>query len=355
MTVHSIATASSGTSAVIIAALVSGFGALIVGVLNYRAQGRVVVTSRFSQAVPQLGDETPDVRVGAIYALEQILHTSRPERRAIIELLVSYVLGHANLAARRDGEPDDDASLDDLPNLRDWAPDVQAAVVVLSRRPRTTIRQALRGSGDDHFHNPYGSAFIDVGHADLRRAELVDADLSRTKLYHVRFERAVLHRANLNGADRSRARLKRADLGDSTLIETKLVGAVLTEADLGGARLRRANLAEADLFGPASNTQTYGTLTCAARYSSMPQVSWTRTLPAPTPTRRPRGRGTSRRRTTGSGSARRKRGVPAPSSPDAYQHTTGCAQCVAFGRVSKITLTQPTSSSGRDQRTRPPE
>ena len=231
----------------IIAALVSGFGALIVGVLNYRAQGRVVVTSRFSQAVPQLGDETPDVRVGAIYALEQILHTSRPERRAIIELLVSYVLGHANLAARRDGEPDDDASLDDLPNLRDWAPDVQAAVVVLSRRPRTTIRQALRGSGDDHFHNPYGSAFIDVGHADLRRAELVDADLSRTKLYHVRFERAVLHRANLNGADRSRARLKRADLGDSTLIETKLVGAVLTEADLGGARLRRANLAEADL------------------------------------------------------------------------------------------------------------
>ncbi len=247
MTVYSIATASSETSAVIIAALVSGFGALIVGVLNYRAQGRVVVTSRFTQAVAQLGDENPDVRVGAIYALEQILHTSRPERRAIIELLVSYVLGHANLAARRDDEPEDDASLDDLPNLRDWAPDVQAAVVVLSRRPRTTIREALRGSGDDHFHNPYGSAIINVGHADLRRAELVDADLSRTKLYHVRFERAVLHRSNLQGADLSRAHLERADLGDSTLIETKLVGAILTEADLGGARLRGANLSEADL------------------------------------------------------------------------------------------------------------
>lgn len=244
---HSVAAASSGTSAVIIAALVSGFGALIVGVLNYRAQGRVVVTARFSQAVAQLGDENPDVRVGAIYALEQILHTSRPERRAIIELLVSYVLGHANVAARRDEQPDDDASLDDLPNLRDWAPDVQAAVVVLSRRPRTTMREALRGSGDDHFHNPYGSAIIHVGHADLRRAELAHADLSRTKLYHVRFERAVLHRANLKRADLSRAHLERADLGDSTLIETKLVGALLTEADLGGARLRGANLAEADL------------------------------------------------------------------------------------------------------------
>jgi Pentapeptide repeats (8 copies) len=266
VTVHSVATATSGTSAVIIAALVSGFGALIVGVLNYRAQGRVVVTSRFSQAVAQLGDENPDVRVGAIYALEQILHTSRPERRAIIELLVSYILGHASLAARRDEQPDDDASLDDLPNLRDWAPDVQAAVVVLSRRPRTTIREALRGSGDDHFHDPYGSAIIGVGHADLRRAELVDADLSGTRLYHVRFERAVLHRANLKGADLSRAHLERADLGDSTLIETKLVGAHLTEADLGGARLRGANLAEADLsraglkYADLRNADLRGTL-----------------------------------------------------------------------------------------------
>jgi hypothetical protein len=158
---------------------VSGFGALVVGLLNYRAQGRVVVTSRFTQAVAQLGDENPDVRVGAIYALEQILHTSRPERRAIIELLVSYVLGHAGLPARRDDQPEDDASLDDLPHLRDWAPDVQAAIVVLSRRPRTTLREAVRGSGDDHFHSAYGSAIINVGNADLR-----DTDLRGAKLEH---------------------------------------------------------------------------------------------------------------------------------------------------------------------------
>jgi hypothetical protein len=243
------AAAGSGTSAAIIAAVVSGFGALVVGLLNYRGQGRVVVTSRFTQAVGQLGNENPDVRVGAIYALEQILHTSKPERRAIIELLVSYVLGHASVAARRDDQPEEDASLDDLPLLRTWGPDVQAAVVVLSRRPRTTLREAVRGSSGDRLREPYGSAIINVGLADLRRAELVDAELSETRLYHVRFERAVLHRANLERADLSRAHLQRADLRDTTLIETKLTGANLSEADLGGARLRDADLREADLRG----------------------------------------------------------------------------------------------------------
>ena len=244
-----LAAAGSGTSAAIIAALVSGFGALVVGLLNYRAQGRVVVTSRFTQAVGQLGDHNPDVRVGAIYALEQILHTSKAERRAIIELLVSYVIGHASVAAQRKEQPEADASLDDLPPLRAWGPDVQAAVIVLSRRPRTTLREALRGSSGDHVHEPYGSAIVNVGRADLRRAELAGAELSKTKLYHVRFERAVLHRANLERADLSRANLQRADLRDTALVGTKLTGANLSEADLGGARLRDADLTEADLRG----------------------------------------------------------------------------------------------------------
>jgi hypothetical protein len=244
-----LAATGSGASAAIVAALVSGFGALVVGLLNYRGQGRVVVTSRFTQAVGQLGDKNADVRVGAIYALEQILHTSKAERRAIIELLVSYVLGHASVAAPREDQPDDDASLDDLPPLRDWGPDVQAAVVVLSRRPRTTLRETILGSSGDRLREPYGSAVINVGRADLRGADLADAELSETKLYHVRFERAILHRARLKRADMSRAQLQRADLRDTTLVETKLTGANLSEADLGGARLRKADLSDADLRG----------------------------------------------------------------------------------------------------------
>jgi hypothetical protein len=247
--VHPVTAASTGTSAAIIAAFVSGLGALVVGLLNYRAQGRIVVTSRFTQAVGQLGDQNPDVRVGAIYALEQILHTSRAERRAIIELLVSYVLGHASADAPREGQPEADASLDDLPPLRAWGPDVQAAIVVLSRRPRTTLREAARGRTGDRLHEPYGSSSVNVGSADLRRAELMDADLSETTLYHVRFERAVLHRADLKEADLSRAQLQRADLRDTTLTKTKLTGADLRDADLGGARVRKADLTEADLRG----------------------------------------------------------------------------------------------------------
>lgn len=118
---------------------------------------------------------------------------------------------------------------------------------MLSRRPTTTLREAVRGTTGDRLGDAYGSPIVNVGHADLRRAELVEAELSDTKLYNVRFERAVLHRANLKRADLSRARLQRADLRDTKLIGTKLTGANLSGADLGGARLRDADLTEADL------------------------------------------------------------------------------------------------------------
>ena len=78
--------------------------------------------------------------------------------------------------------------------------------------------------------------------ADLRDADLSDADLSRADLRDADLSDADLSRANLRGAD-----LRDADLSDADLSDADLRGADLRRADLRGADLSGANLRDADL------------------------------------------------------------------------------------------------------------
>jgi hypothetical protein len=242
--------AASSTGAALTAAIVSGGIALVVGILNYRAQARVVVTSRFTQAVGQLGAGEPDVRVGAIYALEQILRTSKAERRAIIELLVSFVRWHTRERAEEDGESD-------KPPME---PDVQAAMTVLGRRPRTRLGQALKidrqEAGERRFapaavrrraREPYAAAALKLGETRLVNANLPRADLRKSELYKVDFRCAVLREAGLRGANLAQAKLQNADLHRADLRDVNLFEAELFDADLRGAKLDAANLEQADL------------------------------------------------------------------------------------------------------------
>lgn len=271
---HGSGTVDSGTNVAIFGAIATAIGALMVGLLNYRGQNRIVVTTRFGQATAQLGEQNPDVRVGAIYALEQIMKTSRPERRAIIELLASYVLAHAPYPTDkpiRDGQPPPGVPDGERP-LRGWARDVQAAMSVLGRRPRTTIREFLRGAGSGGLRGAYAAAAVNVSGADLRGGDLTRADLARTQMYQCKLQRAVLFEANLSKANLANSVLDKADLKQAYLHSTNLVGASLREADLRradlhGADLRNArlegallsdarNLAKADLSGATGDPKT---------------------------------------------------------------------------------------------------
>lgn len=187
------------------------------------------ITDRFTKAVQQLGEEDKlDVRLGGIYALEQIAHVSPSEHGAIVEILAAFVRGHA-AASALEVEPA-------VAALRVRAADVQAAMTVLGRR--TVL------AGDP--------PVLQLDSLDLRAAELAGAHLDLADLSGSDLAGSGMHAAGLRGANLARARFAQGDLGEAVLAEARLQGADLraaglTRANLQAADLRRANLRGADL------------------------------------------------------------------------------------------------------------
>ncbi len=194
------------------------------------------VTERFSRAVDHLGNDSLDVRLGAIYALERIARDSRRDHWPIMEILTAYVREHAPW----DPPPEDQQPTADEQPL---ATDIQAALTVLGRR-------------QDNYDPPGEGP--DLHNTDLRGANLYKAKLRRANFRKADLQRAYLSLANLQGVyligvDLQRARLAGADLRWSRLAEANLQGTRLMSADLRGANLRGADLTGADLRGADLN------------------------------------------------------------------------------------------------------
>ena len=194
------------------------------------------VTERFSRAIDHLGNNSLDVRLGAIYALERIARDSRQDHWPIMEILTAYVREHA----RWGPPPEDQQPADDESRL---ATDIQAALTVIGRRQAD--------------YDPPGEG-LDLGNTGLHGANLYKAKLRRANFREANLQRAYLSLANLQGAYfigcyLQRARLAGADLRWSRLAEARLQGARLMSADLLGANLRGTDLTDADLRGANLN------------------------------------------------------------------------------------------------------
>ncbi|EBK6267717.1 pentapeptide repeat-containing protein [Salmonella enterica] len=85
--------------------------------------------------------------------------------------------------------------------------------------------------------------------ANLRGANLCDADLRGANLCDANLRGANLRGADLRGADLRGANLCDADLRGANLCDANLRGANLRGADLRGADLRGADLCDANLRG----------------------------------------------------------------------------------------------------------
>src|SRR5215467_11696455 len=75
-----VAASPSGLSAAVFGfagILVGALATILVGIVNYRGARSGQVTDRLTKAVEQLGNSNPQVRMGAIYELEQIARDSK--------------------------------------------------------------------------------------------------------------------------------------------------------------------------------------------------------------------------------------------------------------------------------------
>ena len=208
------------------------------------------ITERFTKAVDQLGSDNIDVRVGGVYALERIAKNSPVDRNPVQFLLGAFVRNHSPWPVGTPTGPHHPTPTIDatVPWMRVRAPDIQAAMGVLGRRPpvpdpqnlylsRVDLRSvALRGAQLPHSHFRYANlaraALVEVNlhGSDLVAADLRRADLERARLTQANLSRAYLQGANLRGADLRDADLRHADLRGADLTEAVLAGTKVTDA-----------------------------------------------------------------------------------------------------------------------------
>jgi hypothetical protein len=210
-------------------------------------QRRGQVTERFGKAIDQLGErgekhsEKLDVRLGGIYALEQIAQDSPELHWPIVEVLTAFVREHTKAdggAQPRSEQPERDQRMA-RPKL---AADIQAALTVLGRRNSDRDR----GRVDLGRANVQGAR---LSGANLQGARLSGANLQGADLSDANLQGALLSDANLQGALLIGANLQGAWLTNATLQDALLIGAKLQGALLGGANLQGAVLSDANLQG----------------------------------------------------------------------------------------------------------
>jgi Pentapeptide repeats (8 copies) len=135
------------------------------------------ITDRFTKAVDQVGSSNVDVRIGGLYALERIARNSAADRNAILFLLGTFIHTHAPWPVGAPGGPQHPTPIVDgqLPWMRVRAADIQAAIGVLGRLPR---------SRDE--------TVISLSRVDLRSIALRDARLSGSSFRYANLARSVL-------------------------------------------------------------------------------------------------------------------------------------------------------------------
>lgn len=188
-------------------------GTLYFSARTLRLNRRGQLTERFTRAIEQLGSDKLAVRLGGIYALEQIAVDSRELHWPVIEVLTAYLRQHA---------PVDTSTAAPAAVDKRLAVDHQAIATVIGRR-----RQEQDPDG--------------------QRLELPETDLSAVRWGRAFLRGANLYRANLTGAYLRWAHLEGAGLGGTNLSNARLERAYLGGARLEGANLNSAWLANTDL------------------------------------------------------------------------------------------------------------
>jgi uncharacterized protein YjbI with pentapeptide repeats len=260
---------------------------------RFELSERQHVTERFTRAVDQLGGASQDVRLGGLYALEQIYTDSERERSKIIEVIAAFA--HSHLPPQ--------SPLPDIPEGRRPAPlpvDIQAALTIFGRlRAGSATLDSVDLQFRDHpvdltgidcslggryFAVLIGARLVGavlIG-AHLNDANLTSAYLTSAYLTSAYLDRANLTSTNLTSAYLTSADLRDADLNGARLVNTRLTDADLTNADLNGAHLNGADLTNADLGNAhLEDADLDGATVTEAHFRGATGVDLTKTIGTP--------------------------------------------------------------------------
>lgn len=211
------------------------------GDLDRRGQ----ITERFNKAVEHLANQDLAVRLGGLYALEQILRDSPEEHQTIIEVLSAYIRQHSINKIEQNKTSRLDAVNQVIKQNNGISTDVQTAVIIIGRRPRAENRK----------ENNINLENVDLNYTDFNGIDLSSVNFGEnqtvTILKYANLSRANFISANLNGvylryADLRHADFTNAKLNNARIDSAKLNDADFTEADLSGVNLNNADLSGAD-------------------------------------------------------------------------------------------------------------
>ena len=170
---------------------------------------------RFSKGVDQLGSGHLDIRVGAIYTLEQIARDSPDIHPPIMEIFMTYLheyAGWVEASPEKPGkseapDPGPDGSFPDYPRP---AADIQAVATVLGRRTRANDAPMRNISRMVIYH---GKPVPVEDLSEEQRTEVFkSSDKQPLDLSNLRLQGMVLENAHLQRADLSHTHLEGAKM-----------------------------------------------------------------------------------------------------------------------------------------------
>jgi hypothetical protein len=201
-------------------------------------------TDRYTKAIDQLGSDALEVRIGGIYALEQIGNESPRDRDGptVMEVLSAFVRVHTDpvfryRAARPGGLPVHQLNRNSpivtafVATLEHPEDDVEAALTVLGRMERLGDSRVRLHGADLRGANLQGAKLkgAELMRTDLRKASFIKAELIGANFYGAQLEGAYFEGADVHGASLLQARGLRQDQMDTadgdgrTTIPPKLV------------------------------------------------------------------------------------------------------------------------------------
>ena len=212
---------------------------------------------RFQKVVEGLGGDKSEARAGAAIMLRTFLQPDYKQfYRQSFDLAVAHLrLRHDNsnipapldLNAPTPPEPSESVSLDPLSQalITVFKEAFPLAMALMNQEKSQSDRQSLDASRI-RLDNAYlvGSDLKDIW---MREAFLIKADLRRANLSGARLTKVCFGRANLREANLYKAFLYKADFRGAYLRGANLGEAYLREADFRGAHLRGVDFDEADL------------------------------------------------------------------------------------------------------------